>query len=318
MTAITDTPALARDGFRAMGTDVLLMLDATGTGGAPDAPSARAAFDAARAEVHRIERMASRFDPHSELSQLNATGEAEVSTDLLRLITLALAMRGATGGRFDPTVHEAVVAAGYDRPLDQLPADGGAAGAPMPAGGRVDIDPRTGRVVLGTGTCLDLGGIAKGWAADRVADELGVHGPCLVSMGGDIAVRGALDGGPWPVEVMHGDRPRVIGLRRGGMATSGTDRRRWMRAGVPMHHVVDPSTGRPSTTDLTRVTTIADDAATAEAWSTALLLAGRDAALREARARDITAVLVDSRGDVATTGTLAAPGIAAVETEDQP
>ena len=104
---------------------------------------------------------------------------------------------------------------------------------------------------------------------------------------------------------MHGDDARVIGLRRGGMATSGTDRRRWLRDGEQMHHVIDPATGRPSSTDLLRVTTVADDAATAEAWATALLLAGADDARREAEGRGITAVLVAADGATVTTGSLA-------------
>ena len=283
--------------FLAMGTDVLLVL-------VPQVDTAQAeeALDAARREITRIEAIASRFDPGSELSRLNASGRAEVSADLLRLITLALAMRDDTGGRFDPTVHEAMMAAGYDRPIHELPADGGEVGAAMPAGGHVRI--RRGVVSLGEGTCLDLGGIAKGWTADRVADLLGAHGDCLVSIGGDIAVRGRHAGGPWPVEVMHGDAARVVGLARGGMATSGTDRRRWMRDGAQMHHVIDPATGAPSTTDLLRVTTVADDAATAEAWATALLLAGRDGAEGEARGLGITSVLVGADGSTTTTGSL--------------
>lgn len=286
--------------FRAMGTDVLLVLDPAG-----DEHVASRALDHAQREIATIEALASRFTPHSELSRLNAAGSMQVSTDLLRLITLALAMRDATDGRFDPTAHEAMMRAGYDRPLDQLPHDGPAAGAAHPCGGRVDVDMRTGRVTLGEGTCLDLGGIAKGWAADRVADMLGVHGACLVSMGGDIAVRGTHHGRPWPVEVMHGDRPRVVGVRRGGMATSGTDRRRWRRGGTDMHHVIDPATGTPSTTDLMRVTALADDAATAEAWATALLLAGGERAGAEARARGITAVLVRTDGTTTISGDLA-------------
>jgi len=287
--------------FRAMGTDVLLVLHAHHDDAGP-------ALDEAQAEIARIESLASRFDPGSELSRLNAAGSLEVSTDLLRLITLALAMRDATGGRFDPTVHEAMVSAGYDRPLDQLPLDGPAAGEAMPAGGEVQVDRRSGRVTLGAGACLDLGGIAKGWAADRVADMLGVHGPCLVSMGGDIAVRGLHEGEPWPIEVAHGDEPAVVGLRRGGLATSGTDRRRWRRAGHEMHHVIDPATGRPAHTDLVRVTAVADDAASAEAWATALLLVGRERAEEEARAAGITAVLVGADGTTTTTGELSWAG----------
>ncbi len=291
---------MMRREFPAMGTDVVLVLHPL-----VDEARAEAALDDARAEIARVEAIASRFDPSSELSRLNAAGHAEVSTDLLRLITLAIAMRDATGGRFDPTVHEAMMAAGYDRPLHRLPADAGRAAAPMPGGGDVRVDTRTGQVTLGPGTCLDLGGIAKGWTADRVADVLGAHGDCLVSIGGDLAVRGRHHDGPWPIEVMHGDQPRMIGLARGGMATSGTDRRRWRRAGIDMHHVIDPSTGAPSATDLTRVTAMAGDAATAEAWATALLLAGRERAAQEAGERGITAVLVGADGSTTTTGSLA-------------
>ena len=292
---------MMRREFRAMGTDAVLVLDDAGCEGT----EAAAALDGAEQEVRRIEAIASRFDPDSELMRLNATGSARVTTDLFRLITAALAMREATGGRFDPTVHAAMVSAGYDRTLDELPDHADAAGPPRPGGGGVRTDVTSGTVTLAPGVALDLGGIAKGWAADRVADMLGVLGPCLVSMGGDMTIRGLHQGEPWPVEVMHGDVARTIGLSRGGMATSGTDRRRWQRAGTAMHHVIDPATGRPSTTDLTRVTTVGDDAATAEAWATALLLAGRHGARREAHERGITAVLVGADGSTTTTGSLA-------------
>lgn len=290
---------LRRD-FRAMGTDVELLLDA-----ATDPAEAEQAFDAAAAEIARIEKVASRFDRESELSRLNAAGSMEVSPDLMRLVTLALQMREATGGRFDPTVHAAMVAAGYDRTLDDIPADGPEAGVPQPGGGEVDANPQTGVITLGMGVALDLGGIAKGWAADRAADLLGMTGACLVSMGGDIAVRGSLDGEPWPIEVTHGDGTAVIGLSRGGLATSGTDKRRWRRAGRDMHHVIDPATGRPSTTDLVRVTAVAEDAAHAEVWATALLVSGSAAAADEADRLGLPAVLVGADGNTTSAGGLA-------------
>jgi thiamine biosynthesis lipoprotein len=223
----------------------------------------------------------------------------------MRLVTLALQMRDATAGRFDPTLHAAMVAAGYDRTLDDIPTDGPAAGVPQPGGGEVDANPQTGVITLGMGVALDLGGIAKGWAADRAADLLGMAGSCLVSMGGDIAVRGSLDGEPWPIEVQHGDGTAVIGLTRGGMATSGTDRRRWRRDGKDMHHVIDPATGRPSDTDLVRVTAVAEDAAHAEVWATALLVSGSDAAAHEADQMGMPAVLVAADGNTTSAGGLA-------------
>jgi thiamine biosynthesis lipoprotein len=290
---------MLRREFRAMGTDVELLLNP-----AVDADEAEQALDAAAREIAAIEKLASRFDRESELSRLNVAGTMEVSPDLMRLVTLALQMRDATAGRFDPTLHAAIVAAGYDRTLDDIPADGPAAGVPQPGGGDVDANPQTGVIALGMGVALDLGGIAKGWAADRAADLLGMAGSCLVSMGGDIAVRGSLDGEPWPIEVQHGEGTAVIGLTRGGMATSGTDRRRWRRDGKDMHHVIDPATGRPSDTDLVRVTAVAEDAAHAEVWATALLVSGSGAAADEADRMGMPAVLVAADGNTTSAGGL--------------
>jgi thiamine biosynthesis lipoprotein len=290
---------MLRREFRAMGTDVELLLNP-----AVDAVDAEEALDAAQREIAGIEKLASRFDRESELSRLNAAGTMEVSPDLMRLVTLALQMRDATAGRFDPTLHAAMVAAGYDRTLDDIPTDGPAAGVPQPGGGEVDANPQTGVITLGMGVALDLGGIAKGWAADRAADLLGMAGSCLVSMGGDIAVRGSLDGEPWPIEVQHGDGTAVIGLTRGGMATSGTDRRRWRRDGKDMHHVIDPATGSPSDTDLVRVTAVAEDAAHAEVWATALLVSGSGAAADEADRMGMPAVLVAADGHTTSAGGL--------------
>jgi thiamine biosynthesis lipoprotein len=290
---------MIRRAIRAMGTTVEVLL-------VPDVAvdEAERAVAEALGEIARVEDMASRFRPESELSRLNAAGAIDASVDLLRLVGLAMSLRDVTGGRFDPTVRGAMLAAGYDRTLDDVPVDGPPAGPAVPAGGVVDIDRRSGRITLGEGLTIDLGGIAKGWAADRAADVLGLAGACLVSVGGDIAVRGRLDGEPWPVGIVRSDGPATLGLSAGGMATSGVDRRRWRRGGVEMHHVIDPATGRPSDTDLVRVTAVAEDAAHAEAWATALLLAGATRARAEADERGLPAVLVGADGNTTDAGGL--------------
>lgn len=243
-----------------MGTDVELLLDAE--------PGERAdrALDRAEEEFERLEQTMSRFRDDSELSRLNRAGVAEnASRDLVRVVELALAAREATGGRFDPTVHDAVVAAGYDRTFDAVAPDAPAAAAAPPArcGGGVRVDEA--RIALDPGSHLDLGGIGKGYAVDRVAELLAVLGPCLVNAGGDLAVRG----GSWPVGVTD---DLTLELTHGGIATSGRDRRRWLRDGEERHHLIDPSTGRPATAGPLRVTVVAGSAAAAEIAAKAAFL----------------------------------------------
>jgi FAD:protein FMN transferase len=253
---------MMRRTFRAMGTDVELLLEAD--------PGERAerALDRAEAEFERLEQVMSRFRDDSELSRLNRDGRiAQASPDLVRVVELSLEAREATGGRFDPTVHDAVVAAGYDRTFDAVAPDaiGDPGEAPSRCGGAVHVTGLT--IELEPGTRLDLGGIGKGYAADRVAELLALVGPCLVNAGGDLAVRG----GSWPVGVTD---EVTLELTRGGLATSGRDRRRWLRNGEERHHMIDPSTGLPAVGAPIRVTVVAGSAAEAEVAAKTAFLGG--------------------------------------------
>ena len=239
---------MERRTFRAMGTEIELI----GDGG----------FDLAESEFHRLESIMTRFRDDSELSRLNRDGELDASPDLVRVVELALDARERTAGRFDPTVHDALVAAGYDRTFAEL--TDGKLGEGRRGGGDVDVSGE--RIVLGRGVRLDLGGIGKGYAAERAAELLALAGPCLVNAGGDIAVRG----GAWRVGV----EDATLELSSGGLATSGRDRRRWLRGGREQHHLIDPHTGRPAETELLRVTVVAGDAVEAEVQAKNVFLGG--------------------------------------------
>ena len=161
----------------------------------------------------------------------------------------------------------------------------------MPGTGRWPAEPCLfdgSRIVLGPGVHLDLGGIGKGYAAERAAELLALAGPCLVNAGGDVATRG----GAWPIGVETAAEPLTLELRGAALATSGRDRRRWRRGGRELHHLIDPRTGAPAETDLLRVTVVAPDAVEAEVAAKALFLAGADAAAAEADAAGLAAVLV--------------------------
>lgn len=273
---------MQRHTLRAMGTSIELFVAAD---------AAAEAFAAAEAEFERLESLLSRFRPGSELSQLNRHGSLEAGPELLEVVELALTAREVTRGRFDPTVHDAVVAAGYDRTFDRVPRDDVAEpGPPVPAGGGVRIEGA--RIELARGVRLDLGGIGKGYAAERVAELLACSGPCLVNAGGDIATRG----GTWAVGVETAERTITIDVADAAVATSGTDRRTWRRGGRTLHHLIDPRTGAPAASDILRVTVVAPDAVAAEVAATSLFLAGAQAAAAEADAARLPAVIVDTAG----------------------
>jgi thiamine biosynthesis lipoprotein len=271
--------------FAAMGTEIELLLDAGD-------PSQLAG---AEREFRRLDALLSRFRPDSELSRLNEARELAVGPELLELVERALDARERTDGRFDPTVHDAVVAAGYDRSFEHVEDGRGSVATTARAGGRVEVDRATSVVSLEPGYRLDLGGIAKGWAADRVVARLGRVGPALVNAGGDIATAGSRE---WPVAVEVARGPVTLALGEGGVATTGRDRRRWAGEDRPQHHIVDPATGRPAVTDLLTVTVAASSATEAEVQATSLFLAGsRDRALAEANEGGVAAVLVTEDGE---------------------
>ena len=283
---------IERQTFRAMGTEMELLVEADGAAGA---------LEAAEHEFHRLEALLSRFREDSELSRLNRDGTLLAGPDLCRVVELALAARERTGGRFDPTIHDAIVAAGYDRSFEQVdPRCQARCLAPRAAGGAVSVEGS--RIELDPGVRLDLGGIGKGYAAERAAEILATAGPCLINAGGDIAVRG----GHWPVGVETAGEPLTLELSRGGLATSGRDRRRWQRNGRELHHLIDPRTGEPAQTDLLRVTVVAPDAVEAEVAAKSLFFAGADRAAREADAAGVAAVLVTGDGRTIFAGGLAA------------
>ena len=152
------------------------------------------------------------------------------------------------------------------------------------------------------GMRLDLGGVAKGWAADQAVRALSAVGPALVDAGGDIAVSGPrTDGSPWAIGVADpfedDQQCDLLLLTGGGVATSGRDYRRWQQGGRWQHHLIDPRTGLPSTSDVVSATVIAPTASEAEVAAKVVLLLGSVAGLRWLEARPTLAgcIMCDDR-----------------------
>jgi thiamine biosynthesis lipoprotein len=268
--------------FDALGTTaVLLVTDA-------------AARDAARAvledEVGRVDRACSRFRPDSDLSRVNASpGEwVAVSTQLLAAVDTALRAARLTGGLVDPTVGSALRVLGYDRDFAAVTPDGPAVTftvGPVAGWRTVGLDKAGSRLRVPPGVELDLGATAKALCVDQAAVRAAAltGAGVLVSIGGDIAVAGECPEDGWQVRVTddHAAPPdapgQTVALRSGGLATSGTSRRRWVRGGTELHHLIDPSTGRPAAGGWRTVTVAAGSCVDANIASTAAMILGEGA-----------------------------------------
>lgn len=263
-------PPIAQRTFRAMNSDIDLFA------------AGASASKLARAEqwLAAYEQRFSRFSPLSELSRLNAAAGRPfmASPALFRMVELALSLARRSGGLFDPTVLSALDAAGYDRTFELLePRTRGRTPAHKCSWRDVELEPRQREIRMPEGCGIDLGGIGKGWAVDRMATIIGAR--CLVNGGGDVfAGERPAPGSPWRIGVADPFEPErdafVLHVENRGVATSSSLKRRWLASGLWAHHLIDPRTGRPADSDAVQVTAIASTATEADYHAKVALLMG--------------------------------------------
>ncbi len=266
-----------------------------------DRRQADRALDAVERFFLQVEYGLSRFRSDSDVSALNRLRRVRPSRMLLDVLRDAQVMRADTGGIYDPLTGAQVIAAGYDKTFDAIGTGvtlrGPEDGRPMPASsGRIEF-LQNGEVALPEGALLDLGGIAKGWAADRAAEFLARLGPCCVDAGGDIRVAGTWpEGDGFRVEVEDPLQPAAVldtlTLAGGAIATSGIGKRWWLRNGEVQHHLIDPRTGRPADNNLLSVTVRAPTAVEADIAAKTAFILGEDAAWPWLDERALTALFV--------------------------
>ena len=254
-----------------------------------------------------VDRLASRFRADSALTRANANAgrPTPVPALLAQYVHVALDAAAVTDGAVEPTVGRTLAALGYDRDIAALSADDRPVGrVPATLGWRaVRLDLEAAMLTVPAGSALDLGATAKAYTADLAARVLARrYGTgVLVEIGGDIGVAGRTRDG-WRVQVAEreGASGQLIILRHGGLATSTTTVRRWTRAGQPMHHIVDPRTGRPANEVWRTVSVHGPSALAANTASTAAIVLGAQAP-EWLSARRIVARLVHADGHVVTT-----------------
>lgn len=252
--------------------------------------------------IDQVDRQMSLWKPESDLVRLNQAAPdvwVELPREILEVLTRAQQIGEQSAGAFDPSVGELVSAWGFgaaQNTPDPAAIRIAAQGLGHPAHQWLELDLSANRACKRTPMQLDLCGIAKGYAVDRMISILRQHGVlhALASLDGELRALGAqASGEPWAIALespqaglrtTHG----VLELVDLAVATSG-DYRRWVQIGdVRLSHTMDGRKRAPVNNAITSVTVLADDCMSADAWATALLVAGPDegSALAEQRKLD--------------------------------
>ncbi len=271
-------------------------------------------------ELDVVVQQMSTWLPSSDLQQFNRgapdTWHA-LPQGFFEVLRIGLQVAMESDGAFDPTVGALVDLWGFGPraadsvPIEHAPTDAAIADAHASCGWRrMQLDPATRRACQPGGMHLDLSGIAKGFAVDRVVGVLHRHdvADCLVEIGGELRGAGTKpDGSPWWVGIER--PPHVDDASRGAdgtetlvalhglsVATSGDYRRCHVLDGVRYAHSIDPRTGRPATTDLAAVTVLHPDCIAADAYATALHVMGAQRGLQWAHRHHLAALFVAREG----------------------
>ncbi|MDE8702727.1 FAD:protein FMN transferase [Adlercreutzia equolifaciens] len=298
---------------------------------------ARAAFEEARTSCRTYERLLSRTLPHSDISRINAAAGRPVAIDrrTFDLLQKAVGYCAVSEGAFDITVGPLVRLWDFHRGRKADPSMLAYAAKHVnwrnlklweeESAKEVERDhesesnesnrqaqesPSTAPTFWAQLTdpqaAVDVGGIAKGWIADALMEDLQRHGlsGIIVNLGGNVLVSGTKpDGSPWRVGVRDPRNPAellgAVPLARGSAVTSGIYERCFTDSeGRFYHHILSPLTGQPVDTDVAGVTVVCEKSIDAEGFSTTLLALGteRGRALVERYPEIAQAFFVDAEG----------------------
>lgn len=259
------------------------------------------------AELGRIIALFSPWERNSELSRFNGApaGTWALSDAFWTVLTRALELADETNGAVDPTLGPLVDLWGFGpsgrrSPLLPLPTEEEVVAAQAKSGWmrmRLNVEARA--AVQPGGLKLDLSGIAKGHAVDRISLRLAREGATshLFEISGELKGVGVRpDGRPWWVELEKPAglaTPRTIAALYGlAVATSGEARRHFIHEGQTYSHTIDDRTGRPVTNGMVSVSVLHDSAMVADALATALTVMGPDEGPAWAEAAGIAAIMV--------------------------
>jgi len=293
-----------------MGTDVEFTVSTD------DPSKAKAAFDAAAAELKRIEDEMSEWKEGTYVSEINRNAgirPVKVPRELFNVIAASIVVSNLSNGAFDVSWAALRGLWDFTSGKNRVPTDAELKERlPLINFRNIALDEPNKTVFLKKkGMAIGLGAIAKGYAVDmamkKMAD-LGVKN-AIVKAGGDMRVQGVgEDGRPWEIGIRNPrDRNKLLAklpLTNISISTSGDYERFFMKDGVLYHHIIDLRTGYPAR-GCRSVTILAPDTMTSDALSTAVFVLGPDEGMKLIkRLKGVEGIIVDGNGTV-----LHSPGI---------
>lgn len=266
----------------------------------------------AEAEIKRIDALLDRGNESSEIYQINNKKTAEVSSETAELIKTAVGISEKTDGAFDITTASVTDLWGFYGGNFRVPTDSELKTALYSVGyEKIQLDGRN--ITIPENSSIDLGGIGKGYASDRVMEVLKNNGAksAVISLGGNVRTLGKKPNGQeWKIGITDPmDKSQLLGtvsVCDSAVVTSGGYQRYFEADGVTYHHIIDPETGKCAQSGLASVTIIAKSGTVADGLSTALFVMGLDKAAEFWREDgSFEAVFVDDGGDIYVTAGIA-------------
>ena len=264
--------------------------------------------------VFEIEAKMSSFKAESEISLISQSAGVspiKVSGDVYNVLEKALEMGDASGGAFDITVKPLTALWNFGRGTDIIPDKSQLDAAKAVVGYiNLKLDPEEHTAfLLKNGSSIDLGGIAKGYAADeakRILLKNGIEN-ALINFGGNVyAVGNDFDKTPWQIGIQNplstrGESVLTLDVTNKSVVTSAVNERFFIKDGIRYHHIISPLTGSPAQNGLLSVTIISQSSIIADALSTAIFVLGIDKGMELIRKYKSNAVLITEKGDILTT-----------------